>query len=322
MNRNLNIVIFGVGAMASLFGGMLSANTNANIFLFGHWPEQIAKLGANGLALTKLDGSKATISLKATSQIGDLPACDVALILVKAYQTEGIAALINGALHKDGFVVTLQNGLGNVEILAEHFPAERILLGVTSQAVLMEEAGHVRHTGDGATVIATNAALEARAGELAGVFCSAGLRAEVSTRAESIAWGKLAVNAAVNPLTALLEIRNGQLSANATWQRAVRVTATEVQDVADAIGVELYDRNLADRAIEVCRMTAENRSSMLQDILRGTQTEIDAICGSVVKAGRNAGVATPLNKFLLDRVKAKENGSNFEPAELSQLVRI
>jgi 2-dehydropantoate 2-reductase len=122
-------------------------------------------------------------------------------------------------------------------------------------------------------------------------------------------WGKLAINAAINPLTALLQVPNGELLERPTAQALMGSAAAEVAAVAAARGVQLPYADPPAAAQEVARRTAANYSSMLRDIQRGAPTEIDAICGAIVRAGEQAQVPTPVNRTLWQLVKALANGS-------------
>ncbi len=122
---------------------------------------------------------------------------------------------------------------------------------------------------------------------------------------ESLLWGKLAINASINPLTSLLGVRNGRLLESAPARRLMAELADEVARVAAARGVELPFPDPGAAAEDVARRTAANRSSMLQDLLRGAPTEVEAIQGAIVKAGEAAGVPTPANRLVADLIRAR-----------------
>lgn len=302
----LNIVIFGVGAMGCLFGSYLNPQTP--VTLFGHWAEQIETIRQAGLNITHIDGSQARHALQVTDNLDDVPAADIVLLLTKSYQTDRAIEQILAILKPDGLAITLQNGLGNFEKLAQTIGQERATLGVTTQGATVLGAGRLRHAGDGPTHLAAGPEQLDKITQLAALFNRAGLETHVVEQVDRLVWGKLAINTAINPLTALLEVPNGLLADYEALRRVMSAAANETADVAAALNIQLPFADAAQRAVEVCQATAGNYSSMLQDIQRGAPTEIKAICGAVVRRGQTAGVSTPVNGTLLQLVKAKEAG--------------
>lgn len=303
---SLNIVVFGVGAMGTLFGSRLASQ--ANITLFGHWPEQVAALQQRGLTLMRADGSQSNYKLQITNDLNRLPPADIALILVKSYQTERAAKEAAQVLRRGGLAITLQNGLGNLEKLAEAVGPDRAVQGVTAQGATVLEPGKLRHAGEGLTYLAQSPGQEQRVAQIAQLFNQAGLTTEVIDNADSIIWGKLAINAGINPLTALLDVPNGTLAEDEKLQRLMSAAASEVAQVAQAQGIQLPFTDVSSKTTEVSRATARNRSSMLQDVSRSAPTEIEAISGAVVRFGQRLGIPTPINHFLLWAIKTKEAG--------------
>jgi len=303
---SLNIVIFGVGAMGSLFGSRLSGV--ANVTLFGHWPEQINTLQQEGLTVIRPDGGQAHYRLAVTNRPEDLPAADVALILVKSHQTARAARQAAAVLRPGGVAITLQNGLGNLEKLALVVGINRAAQGTTAQGATILAPGQLRHAGEGPTYLATLPGRKRQLKRVVDLFNRAGLETSMVDNADSLVWGKLAINAGINPVTALFEVPNGRLAEDEKFRKLMIGAATEVADVAAAQGISLPFTDVAGRTLEVCQATAGNRSSMLQDISRTAPTEIEAICGAVVTYGHRTGVPTPVNELLLYLVKEKEAG--------------
>jgi 2-dehydropantoate 2-reductase len=150
--------------------------------------------------------------------------------------------------------------------------------------------------------------LEARLQHIADLFNESGLETTLINNPESLMWGKLAINAAINPLTALLEVPNGVLVEHETLRQIMAGAASEVAEVAAAQGIDLPFTDAAGQAAKVSQATAGNRSSMLQDVSRAAPTEIDAISGAVVRLGKYFGIPTPVNELLLGLIKDKEAG--------------
>ena len=305
-----SIAIFGVGALGTLFGSRLSSL--AQVTLFGNWAEQIKILQREGLTVTHPNGSQSQYNLNVTNDLNQMPPADIALILVKSHQTARAARQAANILRPDGIAITLQNGLGNLEKLAEAVGPTRATLGITAQGATVLGPGQLRHAGQGPTTLARLPGRTKQLQQVASLFNAAGLETTLVDNADSLVWGKLAINAGINPLTALLEVSNGDLSEDSTLRQLMSTAANEVAAVAAAQGIELPFADAAGRTIEVSQNTASNRSSMLQDISRGAATEIDAISGAVVRYGRRLGISTPVNELLLELVKKKEKGINVE----------
>ena len=217
--------------------------------------------------------------------------------------------------------MTLQNGLGNREILTETLGEERVALGVTTLGANLIEPGRVRLAGDGSIQLGDHPRLD----PLAEMLRVAGFHVETIPDTRALVWGKLAINAAINPLTALLQVPNGELLQRPTARALMGSAAAEVEAVAAARGevprraavvrtaargVRLPYSDTPSAAEEVARRTSANYSSMLCDIQRGAPTEIDAICGAIVRAGEQAQVPTPVNRTLWHLVKALADGSS------------
>ncbi len=302
----LNIAIFGIGAMGTLFGSRL--DSLAHVTLFGNWPEQIAALRHEGLTVTQPDGTQSHHMLAVTNNLREMPPADIALVLVKSHQTAKVAQQVAKILRPNGLAITLQNGLGNLEELVTIIGKKRTTLGVTAQGATILAPGQLRHAGFGTTYLALTPSRKKQLHEVADLFNAASIETTLVDNPDSIVWGKLAINAGINPLTALLELPNGALTEDETLRGVMSAAANEVAKVAAALGVRLPFSDAASRTAEVCRSTATNRSSMLQDMKRSAPTEIDAICGVVVRFGQRLGVPTPVNERLLHLVHAKEAG--------------
>ncbi|MGD2252730.1 MAG: 2-dehydropantoate 2-reductase [Anaerolineales bacterium] len=289
MTTKPELVIAGTGAMACLFGARLAEHTD--LTLLGTWPEGLAALKEKGITLVEADGSERTMPVRATDDPRQCVGVRQALVLVKSWQTERAARQLAECLSSEGVALTLQNGLGNLELLQQILGAERAALGVTTIGATLLAPGRVRAGGVGPT----NMAAHPRLAWLIELLRVAGYEVEVAEDIESLIWGKLAINAGINPLTALLRMPNGELLARPHTQALMKAAAEETALVAAAKGVKLPYAKPGAAVTEVARRTANNRSSMLQDVARNAPTEIDAICGAVVKEGERLGIPTPVN---------------------------
>jgi 2-dehydropantoate 2-reductase len=313
-----HIAIWGVGAMGSLFSGYLSAV--APVTMVGNWQEQIDAVRREGLTIHHANGSESRFFPAIAQHPTALPAIDLAFVLVKSHQTSHIAAHLARVLSPSGVVITLQNGVGNLDAITRAVGTERATQGVTSQGATMLGPGEVRHAGAGPTHIALLPARDALIEDSVALLNQAGIETTAMDSADSLIWGKLAVNAGLNPLTALLEVPNGGLLETPQRTRFMVAAAREVEAVATALGIALPYRDVAAHVMNVAQMTGHNISSMLQDVRRHVPTEIDAICGTVVQRGVQLKIPTPVNAALLHLIQAKEQGQTTTPAEVYRVL--
>ena len=285
-----DILIVGTGALATLFAARLSQAGHA-VAMLGSWQAGLEALRKEGVRLVDLDGQEHRFKVQAIGEARQAQGAKYALVLVKAWQTERVAAQLKECLAKDGIAVTLQNGLGNREALARTLGADRVALGVTTTGATLLGPGRVRAGGEGTISLEDHRALA----PLAESLTSANFQVSLVQDARSLVWGKLVINTAINPLTALLRVPNGRLLELASACEMLRALAQETAQVAQAEGIQLPFTDPAAAAEDVARRTAANHSSMLQDVLRGAPTEIDAICGAVVETGQKHGIDTPMN---------------------------
>ncbi len=310
----MRITIFGVGSLGTLLGAYLS--DVATVVMVGSWTEQVEAVRRHGVTVLTADNQRRTYDVTATTTYQLPTEQDIAIVAVKSYQSDDAAAAAAQLLAADGLAITLQNGVGNLTLLDARCGPERSTAGVTTQGARLLEPGVVLDSGAGQTDLGCRRTLSAAAARhvaaLASVFNSAGLDTRTVTDIDGLLWSKLAVNAAINPLTALLELPNGALLASPGLVEIMSEAARETAAVASAQGITLSSGDPIAQARDVASRTAVNESSMLQDMRRGRPTEIDAICGAIVTKGHELAVPTPVNARLLELVRRKEAG-NVDP---------
>lgn len=289
----MSILIVGSGALACLFAARLAA-IGQTVRMLAGWPAGLTALQKDGVTLVSSDGSQHSYAVEASADSHAFAGAQLALVLVKSWQTSRAAEQLKACLAADGVALTLQNGLGNREVLAAALGEERVAAGVITTGATLVAPGVVRWGGEGTISLGDHPKLT----ELAGLLQQAGFKVVTGQDVASLAWSKLVINAAINPLTAILNIPNGELLTRQCAQQLSAQLAAEVATVAQAQGVALTFADPVAAAADVARRTAANLSSMLQDVQRGAQTEIDAICGAVVRAGAEAGVPTPVNDVM------------------------
>lgn len=296
-----SILIVGTGALACLFAARLS-KAGVHVQILGTWVEGLRALRLYGVRLVDLDGEEASFSVRVVASPQECTGVRCALVLVKSWQTGRAAKALSKCLAPDGLALTLQNGLGNRERLVDVLGAERVALGVTTVGATMLGPGHVRQAGEGHISLGALPSL----GELPSWLEAAGFTLEYVPDTEGLLWGKLLVNAAINPLTGLLRVPNGELLRREPSRTLMGLTAKEAAGVARKKGINLPYIDPVKVVEEVARKTALNRSSMYQDIQRGARTEIDAICGAIVSEGERVGAPVPINRTLWQLVRALE----------------
>ena len=297
--NNSELLIVGTGAMACLFAARLSA-AGVDVTMLGTWREALVELCAKGVTLVEADGSSHTYPVRATSHTSQCAGARNVLILVKSWQTRRSARQLRKLLSEDGIALTLQNGIGNREMLVEALGPPRVALGITTLGATLQAPGKVKAAGEGPISLSIHSRLD----PLAALLRSAGFTVEDAPDPDVLLWGKLVINAAINPLTALLRVPNGELLNRPTARSLMASLARESAAVAAAQGIRLPYTNAVTAAEQTARRTASNYSSMLQDVLRGAQTEIDAISGSIVEAGDQHDMPAPLNRTMWHLISA------------------
>lgn len=297
------ILIVGTGALGCLFAARL-AQAGHPVQMLGSWPEGIAALNQQGVTLLDAAGHPQSWPVRATSDPAAVSGARLALVLVKAWQTGRAAAQLAECLAPNGLALTLQNGLGNRETLAAALGAGRVASGVITVGATLVGPGTVRWGGEGYISLAAEAGPA-----LADLLEQAGFAVDRVHDVAGLAWSKLVINAAINPLTALLNLPNGELLARPSARQLCRQLALEVAAVATAQGISLTYSDPVAAAESVAERTSNNFSSMLQDVQRGAPTEIDAICGAVVRAARAVGHSAPVNETMWKLISALQGAA-------------
>lgn len=297
----MRILVYGAGALGSLLGGLLAATHDVTLLARRDHVDAVNRLGLS------IEGKAPFVARpRAVADLASAPVADLVIVTVKAYATLEAARALRPVVARDARVLTLQNGLGNLETLRASFPAAQLYAGAITVGATMLEPGRVRHAGVGYCKIASAAGDRKSAEALARALTVPGLAPEAVEDAESEIWAKVVVNAGINPATAITGLPNGALLEHAWLTELMTSACEEAIEVARAEGVALPDDDLIFRTRRVAELTAENKSSMLQDVERGRRTEIDAISGEIVRRGRARGVDVPVSATLLSLVKGIE----------------
>jgi 2-dehydropantoate 2-reductase len=299
----MHITIIGPGAMGCLFAAALG-KAGYHVTLVDHVKERAALINREGIHVEGITGTYAVKVPVVVSIPTNSP--DAVLLCVKSNQTREVATTMRTWLQKAKVLVTLQNGVGNREILSEFFGEERVLGGVTAEGATLLGPGKIRHAGKGETVIGPATRPGGHAENLASILALAGFKSRSEVRVDNLIWGKLIINVGINALTALTRLRNGRLPQIAGSRSIMEEAVSEAATVARAKGIPLPFADPMARVEEVCRLTANNIASMLQDVLRKKPTEIDFINGAIVREGKALHIPTPVNATLTALVKVIE----------------
>lgn len=308
----MKIAVVGPGAIGCLFASLLGESRRHEVWLVDKRPERAEHIAREGIRVEGVRG-KRHVAVPATVDPGRVGKADLVCICVKAYDVASAIATAEPLLDGRTRVLSLQNGLGNIETISQRVPLGRIVAGATTFGALCLGPGHIRHTGEGSTTIGP-AASEGReaAATVAEIFAAAGIETILTGEVTSLLWSKLIINAAICPLSAISGLPNGRLPGHAEWGPTLRAAAQEAAAVARAMNIVLLYRDPVRAVLKVCRRTAENVSSMLQDIRRGKQTEIEAINGAVLREARRLGIPAPTIERLYREVKRLQAGGNIE----------
>lgn len=291
----MKIAVVGAGAMGSLFGALL-AEAGQEVWLYDVWAEHVRAVNQNGLQIER-QGNTRTVRVNAATDPAKIGGADLVIIFVKSTQTEAAAETARTIAGPEGMVMTLQNGMGNADIIARSIAADRVLAGTTSHGATMLGAGRIRHAGIGPTIIGSWAATglgRQRAQKIADDFNSAGIETQAVSDVHSVVWNKLLINIGINAVTALCGIKNGQLLDLTVTRELSRRAVEEAMAVARARHVEI-NNDAVDIVFKVAEATAANRSSMGQDVDNKRRTEIAAINGFIVQEAKRLGLEAPIN---------------------------
>ncbi len=300
----MKICIVGCGAVGSLFAAHLAKAGEAEVWAYDVWKDHTDAIRKNGLRLS--GAAEFTARLQATSDPSELPQCEYGIVATKAIHTRSaIAQTAHAFAH--GAVCSVQNGVGNEEILAEH--VKYVIRGTTFPAGHPIAPGHIGYDIKGDTWIGpfepTQTPMES-VEKLAGLMTRSGMNTIALQDARGAQWTKLIFNASTNPVGALTLLHHGAATRFKPTGGLFEDLIREGEAVASALGIQLHGdaRQLVQKGANA---PGKHRASMLQDVLAKRQTEVDFMNGAIVKWGEQTGVPTPLNRALWELIKGLEH---------------
>ncbi|MCK5459186.1 MAG: 2-dehydropantoate 2-reductase, partial [Thermoplasmatales archaeon] len=223
---------------------------------------------------------------------------------VKSYDTKSAINQAKKIIRGDTVVLSLQNGLDNINVIEQVVDQRQIIAGVTTHGAFFSKPGYIKHTGVGKTVLGElNGKSSERIINVENLFNQAGIETYVSNNIIKDIWIKAIINSCINPITAFFGCKNGYLLENPVLEKIVEKICEESTNVADVYGINLSYPDMMQKTKEVIRDTSENYSSMLQSVKRGKETEIDSINGTLIDIGRSYDVDVSLNAILVSLIK-------------------
>ncbi|WP_321901059.1 ketopantoate reductase family protein [Paraburkholderia tropica] len=303
----MKIAILGAGALGCAIGATLTEGGHET-WLIDRSPAHVETMRTHGLRVDDARGSR-QVAVRATTQAAEVGVAEVVIVLVKSFHTD---AAIRGALTLVGpesVVLSLQNGLGHEDILADAVGRERVLAGKTYVGGVLRGAGHIESgvVGKHTVIGELDGRVTARVQRIAAAFDQAGLATQVSDNIVGAMWDKLLVNVATGALTGLTSLTYGQLYEEPLLKAASLAAVAEAIAAAQAAGVTLSMTDPEQAwTLAAEGLPAAFKTSMLQSLEKGSVTEIDFINGSVVRWGARHGVPTPVNATLVACIKGVE----------------
>jgi 2-dehydropantoate 2-reductase len=304
LTTKMRICIVGCGAVGSLFAAHLARAGEAEVWAYDVWKEHIDAIRGHGLQLS--GAANFTVPLKATTDPGELPRCDYGIVATKSIHTKRAMAEVAAVFDETSAVCSVQNGVGNEEIIAEY--VRFVIRGTTFPAGHPIGPGHIAYDIQGDTWIGPfeeNHTPMAKVKELAGLLTRSGMNTIALEDARGAQWTKLIFNASTNPVGALTLLDHGTATRFAPTGRLFADLIAEGKAVAKKLGITL-DGDPWELVEKGANAPGKHRASMLQDVLAKRPTEVDFMNGAIVAWGEKVAVPTPLNRALLALIKGLE----------------
>jgi 2-dehydropantoate 2-reductase len=296
----MNIVIFGVGAIGSLFGALLCKKNN--VLLIGR-KAHVTAIKKNGL---KIQGrTNLNVKIETESSVENVTfSPDLLILTVKSYDTETAIKQEKKIINKDTKVLSLQNGLDNIEKISRVVDSEKIISGTTTHGAYFLKPGVIKHTGTGITILGElKKGKNEQLDSVFRLFNEAEIKTSVSKNILKDTWSKGIINSSINPLTAIFKCKNGHLLENKILEKLLEMICEESVNISKAHGIDLSNKEMLFKTKEVIKNTSDNFSSMLQSVMNRKKTEIDSINGKLIEIGKKYNVSTFINEILVYSVK-------------------
>ena len=308
----MRVAIIGAGSMGSLFGGYLS--DLCEVCLYSRNPGYLAAVSEHGLVMTQGD-KKWVKKIEATGDPAEIGPCDVAIVYVKGTGTEkAVQDALVSCITPETLVVTLQNGIGNVEIMRKYLPADQIAYGFSVLTSDSKAPGHIELTTLKMVPTFVKPLTEKalpKLEKLVDALNKTGLETYIADDIDVKIWRKLLVNCSENTLCAILKVNVTELMVTTPESFEIgKQIIFEVADVARAKGINITRQEALEYVMQVTDSVPGHLPSMVFDIGNKKPTEIDVLNGAVVAEGKRLGIPTPVNQVIVNMIKALEK--NYE----------
>jgi 2-dehydropantoate 2-reductase len=293
----MKCLVFGAGAIGSLVGGLLF-EAGTDISLIGR-PVHVKAIEENGL---KIEGAiQAVIKVPAYSDTNEIKDVDLIVITTKSYGTRMAMEKCKKLIQSHTRVLSLQNGIGNEDIISEHTP--NVIGGITNNGVVFMENGRIAYNSPGTSTIGNyHSKNDEFVHKVREMFENAGLKCIVSSHIKDEIFKKFLVNVGINGLASIANVKNGEILRNEELRTIFLELVSEAIRVGKAKGFNCPS-DVVNEIIKTVEATSENTNSMLQDLRKGKRTEVEYFNGNVVQYGKETGISTPYNMFVTNAVK-------------------
>jgi len=304
----MKIAVVGSGALGGFFGYVF-ASRGQEVTLVDIDAKKIEAIQASGLTVTTREKEE-TIQIRTYSRTDDVGEVDLVFFSVKSYSTLAAAKSLPPLMGADTLVMSIQNGIGNVEKIASVVGADRVIGGITAHSFQMQNLTHIRYAGGAGHLHIGRLEGEnsPRIHAIADILREGGIEVQVNEGILDYIWYKLLINTPINAIAAITRLKNEVLAENEEVCRLMRIVGDEALTVAKAADIRIL---MTQHPVELCcaalRAAPGNKASMLQDIEAKRRTEIDAINGAIVEKGEELSIPTPVNRALTSLVKIEES---------------
>ena len=302
----MRVVIVGAGAMGCLFGFLLH-KAGKEVWLLEKYPDLVKQIKKKGITVEGVSGEYHVFPL-ITSEAEEINHADLIILFVKAFDTHQAILNAKPLVGPSSVVLTLQNGIGNVEEIVRVVAHKQTMAGTTAHGATVLGLGHIRHAGTGETVIGElDGEKTSRLEKVRTFLESAGIVVQTTQDVTGLLWSKLLINVGINPLTGITGLLNGELLDFEETRGIMRRVVNEAKSVVDRKGIRLIYPDHLQKVESVCLATAQNISSMLQDIRNKKKTEIDFISGAILREGKELDFDLPINQALTQLIHLIED---------------
>ncbi|WP_256760226.1 ketopantoate reductase family protein [Cohnella sp. WQ 127256] len=300
------VAVLGGGSLGLLLASKLKASGN-DCVLWTRTRSQASLLNNNGLTLENQAGERVSRVTMTALAFEDVHSCEDRIVLLAVKQTALTQAFIDHLsriIPVQGTLVLFQNGIGHQELLQQALPGRTLIVAVTTEGALRIDETAVRHTGSGETQIAEDDQIDRdQLQSVKRMLEQAGFSVLLSKQLRTAILRKLLINAVINPLTAILRIRNGELTQSVDRMELMNALFHETFDILKEYGLG-EESELWNTVLQVCSATSRNESSMLQDVSAHKQTEVEFINGAICRMAAKQGKDAPWNKAVTALVRA------------------